>query len=356
MINEKHIEITNRLVETVDEKLREHYGKNQDEIIKKRVKDELNAMKHSESVMDVAFLYEISRYLKEKSYPWCLRGCTGSSFILYLLGVSKGNPLPPHLYCPKCHDVLWKDCKDGFDLENAICSDDQHLLTKDGHNIPWQSLWGYGKFMPSFDMDLPESLFETFEDILKSERFSKYDELFKVDIPYPGKVKQIKLGKISLLFNLKLDNVSDEFYLPSNQDIDVKKLLYRWHEVAEIEEHENLPEPKDFADLCSLFRLLHSTGTWDEWSKMQLEEDRFNYSDLVSDREAVFHYLTCHGFLDKDAWKGMREVQLGHKLSTVTEEMKDANDSWIMDRCSRIKYLFPKAHAVERILFNAKIL
>lgn len=226
----------------------------------------------------------------------------------------------------------------------------------DGHDIPWQSLWGYGDLIPTFDIDLPENLFEPIRAILSTERFARYDSEMKPKIPYPGRVKMVKLRKISMLFNLSSKPMDERFYLPSHYDIDIPGLLRRWDTLLELKEWGKPMPPENFADLCALFGLIHSTGTWDDWAQTQLECERMEYADLVSDREAIFRYLIQHGFLEKDAWAGMREVQIGHPLPVVTEEMETSGDAWIIERCGEVQYLFPKAHAVERILFNAKML
>ena len=56
---------------------------------------------------------------KELGYLHNLRGCAGGSFIVYLMGISETNPLPPHTYCPTCRRVEFVDAgqyPSGFDL------------------------------------------------------------------------------------------------------------------------------------------------------------------------------------------------------------------------------------------------
>lgn len=47
----------------------------------------------------------------------------------------------------------------------------------------------------------------------------------------------------------------------------------------------------------------------------------------------------------------MERVRLGHELPVVTSDMSTARDKWVIDRCKRVKYLYPKVHAVERVLY-----
>ncbi len=82
--------------------------------------------------------------------------------------------------------------------------------------------------------------------------------------------------------------------------------------------------------------------------------ERLDYtlSDLIAYRDDVFSYLLAHGFPEKDAWSGMDRVRTGRGLSVVTSEMERARDKWVLNRCKKVSYLFPKAHAVEYLLYR----
>lgn len=80
----------------------------------------------------------------------------------------------------------------------------------------------------------------------------------------------------------------------------------------------------------------------------------FALSDLIAYRDNVFSYLLSHDFSEEDAWHGMERARRGIELPVVTSEMSMARDKWVIDRCKKIKYLFPKAHAVDYILYLVK--
>lgn len=128
--------------------LHKRYGAKPDALIMKRVEDEWEALTRSDTVLDAAALYELTLWLRENRIPYWLDAGTGSSFLFYLLGLSSGNPLPPHYYCPKCHRVDWDSYifRDGFDLPDLSCEFDGSARIRDGHDIPYQMLWGYGQF------------------------------------------------------------------------------------------------------------------------------------------------------------------------------------------------------------------
>ena len=102
-MNRKEIECD--LCDEIQNKLQEKYGENPDSLITQRFEEEWNAVKLSDMIFDIAALYEIALWLKQNNYPYWLRGTAGSSFLLYLLGITQGNPLPSHCYCPKCKTV-----------------------------------------------------------------------------------------------------------------------------------------------------------------------------------------------------------------------------------------------------------
>ena len=171
-------EVECKLRQIIENALYQKYGDKPDELIKKRIIDEWAAMERSDTVLDVAALYELVIWLKKNNHPYWMRGCAGSSFILYLLGITFGNPLPPHYHCPVCHSVQWEtDYLDGFDLsKKKTCEQDKATLIPDGHNVPWQTLWGYGEHVPEFDIVLPKNLRDDFLVILKNHWLQKKNQ------------------------------------------------------------------------------------------------------------------------------------------------------------------------------------
>ena len=62
---------------------------------------------------------------------------TANSLVLYILGLTKTNPLPPHYYCEDCRMVKFidsKSIKDGYDLKDKQCSCGGTMVG-DGHNL-----------------------------------------------------------------------------------------------------------------------------------------------------------------------------------------------------------------------------
>ena len=348
------------LRQIVDAALFQKYGDMPDELIVKRIEEEWAAMERTNVIHDVAALYELAVWLKNNRYPYWMRSRSGSSFILYLLGITTGNPLPPHYYCPKCKSVQWRTSyTDGLDLpQDVSCPNDDTPLMSDGHNIPWQTLFGYGEFCPMFDMDLPSDLYEIVQTKWTSHWVKNINPSNVPTNPYEDKQNCIKLSNLSLMFHLDSEEISHTFYDHEYTSADRKYMLLMWNLLVndEADFANDIPEPESVADLISLFGLSYSAGAWDEVTAYMIDEMGYSLFDMIAYRDDVYRYLLDHGFLEKDAWRGMNRVRKGLDFPVITDEMLQARDKWVLSRCERIGYLFPKAHAVEYMFFTLESL
>ena len=112
-----------------------------------------------------AVMYIIAQKLVWKSnedgYLVGSRGSVGSSFAATMSGITEINPLPPHYYCKKCHysdfdsDICKEyEAKSGCDMPDAVCPVCGEPLTKEGHNIPFETFLGfYGDKEPDIDLN-----------------------------------------------------------------------------------------------------------------------------------------------------------------------------------------------------------
>ena len=162
-----------KLISTCEKSLNDKYGDNIPDIIRKRYESELI------NIIDNQFAsyYILAAMLTEKSrefgYLHNLRGCAAGSFIVYLLGISETNPLPPHFYCPKCKKVEFVDANkypSGFDLNNyrieqKFCPICGEAFVGDGHNIPVEFFAGYdGDKTPDFDFNFASEIQQDIAD------------------------------------------------------------------------------------------------------------------------------------------------------------------------------------------------
>lgn len=335
--------------------LHQRYGADPDPLIVKRVEDEWVALTRCGTVLDAAVLHELTLWFRENRRPYWLCGNTGSSFLFYLLGISSGNPLPPHSYCPKCHRVDWESYifRDGFDLPDLGCEFDDTPRIRDGHDIPYQALWGYGEF-DGYYIRVDESLLEPLLQNLNQHWLRKTGAELVQKEQQPN---LIYYSNITIDCLLESSEVCSSFYDIEITADHVSSALDHAEDLINNvcgEKHLDIPHPMDFEDLLSSCGLAHSNGAWDKKAHSMLWALNYTASDLICFRDDVYQYLLDHGFSDEDAWKGMQECRKGHGLPIVTNEMQRSRDKWVIYRCESVHYLFPKAHALEYILFQMK--
>lgn len=336
-----------QLLDRIHFEFQQMYGTAPRPLIALRLQEELHAMECSETVCDVAALYEFTQWMKSEGYSFRMGGAAGASLILFVLGITRCNPLPPHDRCPICKQVwLLKMTRDSADaVPDGICVDDWEQCTPDGHNIPWQSLWGYSNFSKAYIIHLPVSVYQEVSNFLMN--------CLNTFCAKPMQHKErnslcIDLNHICLRFDL------DEAKKPVVGKTQTEQFLSYWQTRVDPEIASQFPEPKTASDVLALLGLMRSEGAWDEDARTQTEDGSLSISDLIAFREDVFFNLQQHGFLDKDAWRCMEHVRKGLGLPMITDEMKCAEDSWKLERISRISFLSGKADIVDQLLYEIR--
>ncbi|MDP0494317.1 MAG: PolC-type DNA polymerase III [Fusobacterium sp. JB021] len=120
--------------------------------------------------------------------------------------------------------------------------------------------------------------------------------------------------------------------------------------------------PKTFAELVRISGLSHGTDVWLNNAQEFIRAGKATLSDVITVRDDIMNYLIDNGVEKLTAFKIMEFVRKGkpskdpeqwQKYSDILKE-KNVKD-WYIESCKRIKYMFPKGHAVAYVMMAMRI-
>ena len=116
-------------------------------------------------------------------------------------------------------------------------------------------------------------------------------------------------------------------------------------------------KPTKFDFLVRISGYTHGTDVWLGNAKDLIVSGTARVDQTIGCRDDIMIYLISCGLPDKRAFKIMESVRKGKGLPDGAEdEMKEAGvPEWYITSCKKIKYLFPKAHAVAYVMMAFRI-
>jgi hypothetical protein len=323
------------------------YGKEPE--IYKRVRQEWTALLEIDAIVELAAVYEFVTWLKHHKHPYLLVRSAASGMVPYLLGLHDVNPLPPHSYCPTCQKVIWRDdYKDGFDLLPVVCPECGGRMQGDGHNLVWQEYASYGR-VPTYVFYLPNDMKPIISDWLDSHWLRKrMEDQWEVAQPCENCLVR---GNMHFRFKLDRNEISSEYY---NVSIDANRKGELIQIATQSKYHHRDPYPKDMEEL--LMRLGFRKTVWKDGREARgiLRKNNISWRNIPTCSEEVFFYLRDHGFVDKDAFRGMLSVRKGEGLPVIAEDMQTEEDHWKAEYFNLIEWLPCKATELQSLFFEAK--
>ena len=115
--------------------------------------------------------------------------------------------------------------------------------------------------------------------------------------------------------------------------------------------------PTRFDTLLRLSGFSHGTDVWLGNAKDLITSKTATVDQAIGCRDDIMLYLISCGMPEKRSFKIMEAVRKGRGLPEGAEqEMIDAGvPDWYIGSCKKIKYLFPKAHAVAYVMMAFRI-
>ncbi len=116
-------------------------------------------------------------------------------------------------------------------------------------------------------------------------------------------------------------------------------------------------KPTKFADLVRIAGFSHGTDVWTGNAQEFIRSGQATMKEAISTRDDIMNFLILKGLPNQNSFKIMEGVRKGKGLTEEQEALMIEHNvpEWYIESCKRIKYMFPRAHAVAYVMMSYRM-